>query len=106
MTDAGTESSGNAAAQGEPVEGGTLRITNGVDVDYLDPSTAYSPVAWSLERGYVRLLYSWESSNDPEVAGRPVPDLAEGEPEVSEDGRTYTFTLGRGSCGGLLSTVS
>jgi peptide/nickel transport system substrate-binding protein len=78
------------------VRGGTLKIVNGTDVDYLDPATAYSPVSWTLERAYVRLLYSYQSTRDARAAATPVPDLAEGPPTISPDGRTYTFKLRQG----------
>lgn len=87
---------GAEGAEGEGVRGGTLRIINGTDVDYLDTATAYSPVAWTLERAYTRLLYSWASTADGEAAATPVPDLAAEEAEVSDDGLTYTFTLREG----------
>jgi peptide/nickel transport system substrate-binding protein len=79
-----------------PSKGGTLKIVNGDDVDYLDPGHAYSPVAWALERLYSRTLYAYRSSNNVRVAATPYPDLAARPPRISADGRTYTFTLRSG----------
>lgn len=76
-----------------PVKGGTLRITNGDDVDFLDTADAYSPVAWALERAYARTLYAYQSSTDAKVAGTPAPDLAAGPPKITGNGTVYTFTL-------------
>jgi len=79
-----------------PVKGGTLHITDGDDVDFLDTADAYSPVSWALERAYARTLYAYQSSTDPTKAGTPAPDLAAGPPKVSADGTVYTFTLRQG----------
>jgi peptide/nickel transport system substrate-binding protein len=79
-----------------PVKGGTLHVTNGDDVDFLDTADAYSPVSWALERVYARTLYAFQSSTDTTKAGTPAPDLASGPPKVSSDGTVYTFTLRQG----------
>jgi peptide/nickel transport system substrate-binding protein len=75
------------------VKRGTLRIVNHHDVEVLDPGYAYSAVEWALLRGVVRELYSFDSRVQGERAMTPVPDLADGPPEISADGRTYTFGL-------------
>jgi peptide/nickel transport system substrate-binding protein len=79
-----------------PVKGGTLHITNGDDVDFLDTADAYSPVAWALERAYARTLYAYQSSKDPRKAATPAPDLAAGPPAVTGNGTIYTFKLRQG----------
>jgi len=79
-----------------PVKGGTLHITNGDDVDYLDTADAYSPVSWALARAYARTLYAYQSSSDTGKAGTPAPDLATGPPTVTGNGTIYTFTLRQG----------
>src|SRR5258708_38084382 len=84
---------GNTA---NPVKGGTLDISSGDDVDFLDTADAYSPVSWALERVYTRTLYAHQSSTDATKAGTPAPDLASGPPKVSTDGTVYTFTLRQG----------
>lgn len=47
-----------------------------------------------LLRAYTRTLYGYDLSGDQ--ATTPVPDLASGPPQVSDDGRTYTFRLRAG----------
>lgn len=89
----GSTTTSNAA---NPAKGGTLHITDGDDVDFLDTADAYSPVSWALERVYARTLYAYQSSTDTTKAGTPVPDLAAGPPKVSADGTSYTFTLRQG----------
>ncbi len=85
-----------ASTQNEGTRGGTLKIIDGDDVDFLDPADAYSPVAWALERLYSRTLYAYRSSKNARLAATPAPDLAAGPPKVSADGRTYTFKLRQG----------
>ena len=89
----GTSSGGTSTTA---VKGGTLHISDGDDVDYLDTADAYSPVSWALERAYARTLYAYQSSTDPGKAGTPVPDLAAGPPKVTANGTIYTFTLRQG----------
>ena len=91
-----TSSSTAALERSDAVRGGTLRITNGDDVDFLDTADAYSPVAWALQRLYSRTLYAYQSSKNPRIAATPAPDLAAGPPRISADGRTYTFTIRQG----------
>ncbi|MGH2841870.1 MAG: amino acid permease, partial [Solirubrobacteraceae bacterium] len=70
------------------VKRGTLQIINHGDVDALDPGYGYAAVDWALLRGVVRELYSFDSRVRGEQARTPVPDLADGPPELSADGRT------------------
>jgi ABC-type transport system substrate-binding protein len=78
------------------VKRGTLRIVNHNDVEALDPGYGYAAVDWALLRGLVRELYSFDSSLRGEQAMTPVPDLADGPPELSAGGHTYTFRLRKG----------
>lgn len=93
---AATSTSDAASKRGLAAKGGTLKIVNGDDVDYLDTAGAYSPTAWALQRLYSRTLYAYRSSKNERVAATPAPDLAAGRPKISADGKTYTFTLKAG----------
>jgi peptide/nickel transport system substrate-binding protein len=97
-TVAAATSSSNAASKASlaPVRGGTLHISNGDDVDFLDTGDAYSPVAWALQRLYSRTLYAYQSSKNARTAATPAPDLAAGPPSVSANGTTYTFKIRQG----------
>ena len=44
----------------------------------------------------VRELYSFDTRVEGERSLQPVPDLADGPYQLSDDGRTYTFQLRRG----------
>ncbi len=60
--------------------------------DPVDPALAWSPWAFIAERATCAGLVS----RAPGAGGRIAPDLATALPEVSRDGRTYTFTVVRG----------
>jgi peptide/nickel transport system substrate-binding protein len=84
---------------GEPNRGvkrGTLRVYSKSDVEALDPGVAYASFDFALLRGLVRELYSFDTRIEGERSLQPVPDLADGPYQLSEDGRTYTFKLRRG----------
>jgi peptide/nickel transport system substrate-binding protein len=81
------------------LRGGTLRLVvpddGAVAVD-LDPQ-AYSYQSWELARCcLLRTLYSYNGRPAEEGGAEVRPDLAEGMPEVSSDGLTWTFRLKQG----------
>jgi peptide/nickel transport system substrate-binding protein len=78
------------------VKSGTLRVFSHTDVDALDPGAAYAAFDFALLRGMVRELYSFDTRLEGERSLVPVPDLADGPYELSDDGRTYTFQIRRG----------
>jgi peptide/nickel transport system substrate-binding protein len=91
--------SGSGSGDGKPTRGvkrGTLRVYSHSDVDALDPGVAYASFDFALLRGLVRELYSFDTRVSGERSLQPVPDLADGPYELSDDGRTYTFRIRRG----------
>ncbi len=70
--------------------GGTLRVV-APEITSLDPQRSYQPGVWNLMRLYTRTLVTYSSV--PGHTGELVPDLATDTGTVSEDGRTWTFTL-------------
>ena len=87
---------GGSQESARGVKRGTLRVVNHTDVEALDPGIAYGAADLTLLRGLVRELYSFDSRLEGERALTPVPDLAEGPPQMSRDGRTYTFRIRQG----------
>jgi peptide/nickel transport system substrate-binding protein len=72
---------------GEAVAGGTLRIAREQDSTTFDPIyTILAPDVWVLNQFYSTLVRANADATDI------VPDLAESW-TISEDGKTYTFTL-------------
>ncbi|MER7515558.1 ABC transporter substrate-binding protein [Streptomyces sp. NPDC126499] len=81
----------NASAK----RGGTLRLHSSEDADSWDPARSYYGWVWNFQRLYTRTLLTYDAK--PGKAGLAlVPDLAAAQPEVSPDGRTYTFRLKSG----------
>src|SRR5438876_690890 len=65
------------------------------NVDYLDPALSYHPEGWALLDTTCARLMNYPDKPPPE-GYRAVPEVANGFPRVSADGKTYTFTLKRG----------
>jgi peptide/nickel transport system substrate-binding protein len=70
------------------MRGGTLRVLSAESGPTLDTAD-FSPIA----RAYARTLYGYDLSGPPEQATVPVPDIADGPPQLSADRRSYTFRL-------------
>jgi peptide/nickel transport system substrate-binding protein len=82
----------NRANPAEGKKGGKLTVLSGGDVDYMDPGKTYYSYAWGIMDAIHRRLYSYL----PNDSTKPVPDLAEGEPEISADGKTVTVKIKSG----------
>ena len=93
---AATEQSEGVDEGAEP--GGTFRIaTDAFEwTGNFDPTGEYLATFFGLYQNLLgRTLMGY--NHVPDAAGNePVPDLAEAEPEISEDGLTYTFTIREG----------
>ena len=72
--------------------GGTLNLWTSQDADSWDPGRGYYAFVWNMERFYTRTLLAYDGQVGK--AGLDlVPDLAAAKPEISPDGKTYTFKL-------------
>ena len=88
----GGGSSEETAQGGAPVEGkqgGKLTMLWTDDVDNIDPGITYYQMGYMVSYATQRPLYSWK----PDDGETPVPDLAESDPQVSEDGKTVTVKI-------------
>jgi peptide/nickel transport system substrate-binding protein len=72
----------------EPKQGGVLKQLGSTDVDYLDPGHTYYTAGYQVAYSIGRPLYSFKP--DEEL---PVPDLAEGEPQLGEDAKSVTVKI-------------
>ena len=70
-------------------DGGSLEVISSGGFDYLDPGAAFYNYTYIYTNATHRGLMSWF----PDDTDTPSPDLAADEPEISDDGRTVTFTL-------------
>jgi peptide/nickel transport system substrate-binding protein len=85
-----TAPSGNNIGDGKA--GGDVTYLAAGDVDYMDPGQTYYTFGYMVQYAVNRPLYSFT----PEDSNKPVPDLAEGEPEISSDQKTITVHLKKG----------
>jgi peptide/nickel transport system substrate-binding protein len=89
----------NAATKGvvNPggAKGGTLKLISAQDADSWDPARGYYAFVWDMNRFYTRTLLGYPSAQGADGL-KLVPDLAQALPEISADGKTYTFKLKAG----------
>jgi peptide/nickel transport system substrate-binding protein len=76
----------------EGKKGGKLTVLSAGDVDYIDPGQTYYTYAIGINNAIHRGLYAYL----PGSTEQAVPDLADGDPQISEDGKTVTVKLKQG----------
>ena len=87
----GSGSSGGGGAgqeTGQGKTGGVLRQLGSSDVDYVDPGHTYFTTGYQLQYAINRPLYGFKPGQED-----PVPDLAAGKPQISEDLKTITVKI-------------
>ncbi|WP_217246815.1 ABC transporter substrate-binding protein [Streptomyces sp. AC602_WCS936] len=89
----GFNAANNKVAQASAAKkGGTLKFASTQDADSWDTTRGYYGFMWNFSRYYSRQLVT--NKTEPGKAGAEVtPDLATGLAKVSDDGKTYTYTL-------------
>ncbi|MET7295560.1 ABC transporter substrate-binding protein [Streptomyces griseoloalbus] len=90
---AGFDAANNKVAQADQAKkGGTLKFASSQDADSWDTTRGYYGFMWNFSRYYSRQLVT--NKTEPGSTGAEVtPDLASGLAKVSDDGKTYTYTL-------------
>lgn len=73
-------------------KGGTLKFIGKQDFDSLDPQRQYYGMSWDFSRFYARQLISYAPKPGPKGTSL-VPDLATSTAKITDDGRTYSYTL-------------
>jgi ABC-type transport system substrate-binding protein len=85
-------------------DGGTLRV-GAPAFDFIDPALVPDPIMsgacgtfamWSVADATCALLFRYPASAPPLVRYNLVPEGATGDPALSRDGKTYTFTIRKG----------
>jgi peptide/nickel transport system substrate-binding protein len=72
-----------------------FRIAYDTGIDFLDPALSYTVQGWSIMWNVYLPLLGYKHVNGPDGATL-VPYLAKAMPQVSADGKTYTFMLRSG----------
>ena len=83
LTGCGSSDSGSA--------GGSITVAYQNDISTLDPAIGYDWQNWSI----IKSIFSGLMDYEPGTSNL-VPNLASEEPEISEDGKTFTFKLRTG----------
>ena len=91
----GGSSETRTATEPETKRGGTIRVNLASDTDYTDPALAYYSVSWQFEYATALKLLNYPDAPAP-AGSRLQPEAAAGLPNVSADGKTYTFTVREG----------
>ncbi|MFR9797088.1 ABC transporter substrate-binding protein [Streptomyces sp. MS06] len=88
----GFNAANNKVANASSKKGGELKFATTQDADFWDTTRGYYGFAWNFMRYYSRQLVTYNTA--PGAKGTElVPDLATGMAKVSDDGKTYTYTL-------------
>src|SRR5215218_1221621 len=88
-----SSSSAPTTAPADAKKGGTLTMVSSGDVDNkLDPGYSYYQFDFILDNDLHRTLLRYK----PNDTDKPSPDLAESQPEVSQDGKTVTVKIRKG----------
>jgi len=88
------QSSGNkgganvAVSQGQK-KGGALNIISNEGWEHLDPGQSYFQIDYVVVYAVQRPLYLYM----PDDGSKPIPDLADGPPQISADGKTVTVKI-------------
>ncbi|MFJ4694614.1 ABC transporter substrate-binding protein [Streptomyces sp. NPDC088766] len=90
---AGFDAANNKVAQASAAKkGGTLKFGAAQDADSWDTTRGYYGMMWNFARYYSRQLVT--NKAEPGAAGAEItPDLATETAKVTDDGKTYTYTL-------------
>src|SRR5690348_6118387 len=76
-------------------QGGTMNVDLPNDVDYTDPALDYLSTGWEIEYATCLKLMNYPDANGPK-GSQLTPEAAAGFPKVSNNGKTYDFTVKAG----------
>jgi ABC-type oligopeptide transport system substrate-binding subunit len=87
-----SSSSGPEASSGPAQKGGTFRYSLDTDIDYVDTALSYYTISWQIMYASHSMLMNYPDAAAPR-GSRLVPEVSQGMPRISKNGKTYTFTL-------------
>ncbi|MEZ5155806.1 MAG: ABC transporter substrate-binding protein [Solirubrobacterales bacterium] len=90
--DAAKQFAAPTEAPSDAQSGGALSVVAASDVDYIDPGAAYYQWTFMITGATQSPLEAYAPADIEEAT----PLLAEDKPEVSEDGKTITYTINQG----------
>jgi peptide/nickel transport system substrate-binding protein len=86
------EATNNAGPSQEAKKGGDLSVLYAADVDFIDPGMTYYQYGFLVAYATQRPLYSYK----PDDATNPEPDLADGDPQITDGGKKLTIKIRKG----------
>jgi peptide/nickel transport system substrate-binding protein len=89
---AGSAKNGAASHVGQAKAGGTFVSEFTTDVDYTDPGLDYLSTGWEIQYATACKLMNYPDKNGA-PGSQLQPELAAGLPIISNNGKTYTFTV-------------
>jgi ABC-type transport system substrate-binding protein len=89
------ESASSPGTADQPRRGGKIILLSQNGPDYLDPGLAYLSTSWQILPAAYNGLLSYVKASGAEGM-ELVPDLASEMPDISLDGRRYTFVVKKG----------
>jgi ABC-type transport system substrate-binding protein len=75
--------------------GGTMTVDLANDIDYTDPALDYLSTGWEIEYATCLKLMNYPDANGAK-GSQLIPEAAAGFPKVSNNGKTYDFTVNAG----------
>ena len=88
----GSDDEGDEGGGGPAASGGEITISQTSQPDFLDPALSYTVNGWEPMWNVYTPLLTYAHANG-EAGAELIPGLAEALPDVSKDGKTYTFQL-------------
>ena len=85
----GSDGDQTTASVPEGKKGGSVTVLSAGDVDYMDPGQGFYTFTYQIMYSMQRPLYYFS----PEDPDKQIPDLAESDPEISEDAKTVTVKI-------------
>src|SRR6476646_9075500 len=76
-------------------QGGTMTVDLANDIDYTDPALDYLSTGWEIEYATCLKLMNYPDANGAK-GSQLIPEAAAGFPKISNNGKTYDFTVKAG----------
>ena len=86
------KSSSASSSAAKAQKGGTFTMELSTDIDYVDPQLTYYTPTWQLHYATACKLFNWPDK-EGDAGAVLTPEVAAGFPLVSNNGKTYVFTI-------------
>ena len=94
--DSGTGDDNGGGGNEDVAKGGVLKVLGEEDIPSLDNADAYDTNSYHVLRTLTRQLYTNPAGNSLEARAENIPDIADGQPVLSNGDKTYTVKIKQG----------